>query len=66
MASPVFGENHNSLNPNSIEDQVSEISPALRINHPNNRIENLRQAAPGNGTVSEPPRNDPPRDGPLV
>jgi len=52
MANPVFGENHNSLNPNSIEDQVSEISPALRINHPNNRIENLQQTAPGNGNNS--------------
>lgn len=49
MASPVFAENLNSSSSNSINDPVSEISPALRINHPSDRAENLRQATPENG-----------------
>ena len=51
-ASLVFAENSNGLSPSPEDARVSEISPALRINHPSNRIELRQQVEPENGTTS--------------
>jgi len=52
VASPVFAQDNNPFSQNTEEDRVSEISPALRINHPNNRAENRRLVEPESGNTA--------------
>ena len=49
---PVFSQNNNVLSQNSDEERVLEISPALRINHPINRVERRQQIEPETQTAS--------------